>query len=94
MRLFINGNSCFAAIELRRQYSTRMTNGNLTSDGTRNFGYDDENRLVSVWVANEWANSFFYDGLQRKRIEKQYTWNGGWVETNEIHFRVCSRICG
>ncbi len=62
-------------------------NGNLTSDGTRNFAYDDENQLVGVWVADVWSNSFAYDGLMRKRIEQDYSWNGSsWVETNEIHF--------
>jgi RHS repeat-associated protein len=62
-------------------------NGNLLSDGRRNFAYDDENQLISVWVANGWSNSFAYDGLLRKRIEKDYTWNGsGWQLTNEVHY--------
>ncbi len=62
-------------------------NGNLLSDGRRNFAYDDENQLISVWVANGWSNSFAYDGLLRKRIEKDYAWNGStWIETNEVHF--------
>jgi RHS repeat-associated protein len=37
-------------------------------------------------VSNTWSNSFAYDGLQRRRIERDYTWNGGWLETNEVHF--------
>ena len=62
-------------------------NGNLTSDGTRNFAYDDENQLVGVWVADVWSNNFVYDGLMRKRIERDYSWSGGaWVETNEVHY--------
>ena len=62
-------------------------NGNLTSDGTRNFAYDDENQLVGAWVADVWSNNFVYDGLMRKRIERDYSWQGGsWVETNEVHF--------
>jgi RHS repeat-associated protein len=62
-------------------------NGNLLSDGTRNFKYDDENQLISVWVANNWSNNFVYDGKMRRRIEQDYSKNGSiWVETNEVHF--------
>ncbi len=62
-------------------------NGNLTNDGTRNFAYDDENQLTAVWVANTWSNSFAYDGLLRKRIERDYSWNGSsWLETNEVRY--------
>jgi len=62
-------------------------NGNLASDGTRNFAYNDENQLVGVWVANAWSNSFAYDGFMRKRIEQDFAWNGsGWTETNEVHY--------
>lgn len=61
-------------------------NGNLISDGTRNFAYDDENELISVCVSNAWSNSFAYDGKLRRRIEQDYTWNSGWIKTNEIHF--------
>jgi RHS repeat-associated protein len=68
-------------------------NGNMLRErsaagGTnRNFAYDDENQLVSVWVANTWSNSFVYDGLLRKRVEKDYSWTGStWIETNEIRF--------
>jgi len=62
-------------------------NGNLLSDGNRNFAYDDENELTNVWVANAWQSVFVYDGKLRRRIESDYTWqNGTWLETNEIHF--------
>lgn len=62
-------------------------NGNLLSDGTRNFAYDDENELTSVWATNAWRNDFAYDGKMRRRIEKDYAWNGSsWVQTNEVHF--------
>ena len=64
-------------------------NGNLLSDGTRNFGYDDENQLIAVWQANAWSNSFAYDGKLRRRIERDSYWNAGtagWILTNEIHF--------
>jgi RHS repeat-associated protein len=61
-------------------------NGNLLTDGTRIFAYDDENELISVCVSNAWSNSFAYDGKMRRRIEQDYTWNSSWVETNEVHF--------
>ena len=68
-------------------------NGNLLSEhspagGTnRIFSYDDENQLVSVCVTNAWRSDFVYDGKFRRRIEKDYAWQGGaWVQTNEVHF--------
>jgi RHS repeat-associated protein len=62
-------------------------NGNLLSDGTRYFVYDDENELISVTVSNAWQSQFVYDGKMRRRIEKDYSWNtSSWLETNEIHF--------
>jgi hypothetical protein len=64
-------------------------NGNLTDDGMRNFAYDDENELVSVWVANVWSNSFAYDGKNRRRITRRYIWSsatGNWQLTNEVHY--------
>jgi RHS repeat-associated protein len=61
-------------------------NGNLTNDGTRAFAYDAENRVVSVWVTNGWRSDLVYDGLSRRRAERDYGWQGGgWVETNETH---------
>jgi RHS repeat-associated protein len=68
---------------------TYDSNGNLTSDGTRSFAYDDENQLVAVWVSNSWSNSFAYDGLLRKRIEQQYSYlpsSSSYLLTNEIHY--------
>ena len=66
------------------QYDGR---GNLTNDGNRAFAYDDENELKSVWVSNVWRSDFVYDGLLRKRIEKDYNWNGSaWTQTNETHY--------
>jgi len=61
-------------------------NGNLLSDGTRSFAYDDENQLVSVWKTNVWRSDFVYDGKMRRRIVKESTWNGSWVQTNELHY--------
>jgi RHS repeat-associated protein len=77
-----NISNCY--LPITNSYSYDL-NGNLLGDGTRNFAYDDENQLTGVWVANVWSNSFVYDGLLRKRIEKDYGWNGStWIETNEV----------
>jgi RHS repeat-associated protein len=82
----INTNSVTAYLPATNAYSYDG-NGNLTNDGTRNFAYDDENQLTSVWVANVWSNNFVYDGKLRRRIERDYSWNSSvWTETNEIHF--------
>jgi RHS repeat-associated protein len=61
-------------------------NGNLLSDGRRGFDYDDENQLIWVTVTNGWKSEFTYDGKRRRRMVKEFTWNGSWVQTNEVHF--------
>jgi RHS repeat-associated protein len=78
---------------IEQRKNTYDLNGNLLNDwspagGTnRVFSYDDENELISVYVTNSWQSQFVYDGKMRRRIERDYSWNGSaWVETNEIHF--------
>ena len=61
-------------------------NGNLTNDGLRSFAYDDENQLIQVWVANQWFSQFTSDGKMRRRIRQEFTWQGGWVQTNEVAY--------
>ncbi len=62
-------------------------NGNLTSDSTRGFDYDDENELIRVTVTNSWKSEFTYDGRMRRRIRKEFTWqNSAWVVTNEVRY--------
>ena len=62
-------------------------NGNLLGDGTRSFTYDDENELIQVSAAAAWQSQFVYDGKMRRRITKEFTWQGGaWVQTNEVHY--------
>ena len=61
-------------------------NGNLTSDGTRAFDYDNENQLLRVTVTNKWKSEFTYDGKMRRRIRKEYTWTSTWVQTNEVRY--------
>jgi RHS repeat-associated protein len=82
----INTNAITVNIQLTNSYSYD-SNGNLLSDGTRNFAYDDENQLTSAWVASVWSNSFVYDGKMRKRIERDYTYDGSsWTLANEVHY--------
>lgn len=62
-------------------------NGNLLGDGTRAFDYDDENRLIHITVTNAWRSEFTYDGLMRRRVRMEFTWQyGGWVKTNEVRY--------
>jgi RHS repeat-associated protein len=62
-------------------------NGNLRTNGTEVLEYDDENQLVTNCVAGSWKSEFVYDGFRRRRIERDYTWNGAsWSMTNELRF--------
>jgi len=61
-------------------------NGNLLSDGSRGFDYDDENELVRVTMTNSFKKEYVYDGLRRLRVRREYGWTGAWVETNEIRY--------
>jgi RHS repeat-associated protein len=76
----------FDSVACRGSAPQYDANGNLTNDGTRVFSYDAENQLTNIFVTNTWQVGFVYDGLNRRRIEKDFTWSSGWVETNEIHF--------
>ena len=53
--------------------------GNMTSDARRGFEFDDENQLTRITVTNAWKTEFSYDGLFRRRIRREHTWNGSWV---------------
>jgi RHS repeat-associated protein len=98
-----NGNNIFTAIakdNLGRKDTNSVTvslqstnnytydfNGNLLSDGTRGFDYDDENQLIRVTATNGWKSEFTYDGKMRRRITKEFTWqSSAWVETNETRY--------
>ena len=62
------------------------SNGNLVNDGTRIFVFNAENQLTNVYVTNQWMVQFAFDGLGRRRIERDFTWQGStWVRTNETH---------
>ena len=70
-----------------RNYSLTPLPGNLTSDGLRNFAYDNENQLIQVWVLNQWFSRFTYDGKMRRRIRQEFTWqNGNWLQTNIVYY--------
>lgn len=62
------------------------SNGNLIHDGLRQFDYDDENQLIRITVPNRWKSEFTYDGRMRRRISRDYAWNGRWVLNKEIHY--------
>jgi RHS repeat-associated protein len=67
-------------------------NGNLRTNGTRIFEYDDENQLTRITEPNAWKSEFAYDGKMKMRISRDYEWhNGSWVQTNEVH-RVYDRM--
>jgi len=62
-------------------------NGNLRTNGNQILEYDDENQLVTNWVASAWKSEFVYDGANRCRVQRDYQWNtgtSGWVKTNEV----------
>src|SRR5207247_10748457 len=99
----LNGNNTFTAVaqdSYGRQDTNAVTlnlpstvsyiydlNGNLTSDGTRGFDYDDENQLIRVTVTNTWKSEFIYDGRMRRRIRKEFIWrSGAWVQSNEVRY--------
>src|SRR5262249_34503297 len=62
-------------------------NGNLLTNGPEVLIYNDENQLVTNWVVGSWKSEFIYDGKMRRRIQRDYGWNGtSWSQTNEVHF--------
>ena len=58
-------------------------NGNLRTNGAEVLEYDDDSRLVTNYVASVWKCEFVYDGKNRRRIQRDYSWSGGWIKTNE-----------
>ncbi len=62
-------------------------NGNLTSDGVRSLSYDALNQLTTNWLAGAWKMEHVYDGLSRRRVTREYAWQGNdWVKTNETRY--------
>jgi len=82
----VSSNSITTYLPATNNYTYDL-NGNLLSDGTRNFAYDDENQLISVWVTNAWRSDFAYDGKLRRRIRREYTWQASaWLQTNVVNY--------
>jgi RHS repeat-associated protein len=43
--------------------------------------------LTRITEPNAWQSEFTYDGQMRRRIRKEYAWQGGaWVQTNEVRY--------
>jgi RHS repeat-associated protein len=62
-------------------------NGNLRTNGTRVFDFDDENQLITITESNAWKSEFVYDGKLRRRIRREFTWSSGsWLQTNEVRY--------
>jgi RHS repeat-associated protein len=62
-------------------------NGNMRTNGTRIFEYDDENQLTRIAEPNAWKSEFSYDGNMRRRMRKEWTWqNGAWVFKTEVRY--------
>jgi RHS repeat-associated protein len=59
-------------------------NGNLTNDGVKAFFYDAENQLTNVTQTGVRKTDFVYDGLNRRRIVRDYIWtNSAWFKISE-----------
>ncbi len=68
-------------------------NGSLTNDGLRSFAFDAENQLPNITMAGSWKSDFVYDGLNRRRIARDFAWqSGAWVLTNETHYIYDGRL--
>jgi RHS repeat-associated protein len=62
-------------------------NGNMTGDGGRAFEYDDENQLKAAQVAGVWRAEFVYDGFERLRVRREFTWSGSaWALAGETRY--------
>lgn len=56
---------------------TYDANGNITSDGTRSFSYNEENQMVSVSSGSSYRYDYVYDGFGRMRKRLTYLWSSG-----------------
>ncbi|HEX5220820.1 MAG TPA: hypothetical protein VFZ59_14720 [Verrucomicrobiae bacterium] len=50
-------------------------NGNLLSDGSLGYDYDDSDQLVRITRTNAWKSEFAYDALGRRNARREYTWS-------------------
>jgi len=62
-------------------------NGNLRTNNTRIYDYDDENQLIRVTEPGSWKSDFAYDGLLRRRVRYESTWNGSaWITNTTVRY--------
>jgi RHS repeat-associated protein len=64
-------------------------NGNLISDGSLGYDYDDADQLRRITKTNAWKSEFAYDALGRRNVRREYTWNSGpgtWNLTDEVRY--------
>ena len=72
---------------------TYDSNGNLTSDGTRSFSYNDENQPTSVSSGTTYRYDFVYGGLARLRKKLTYIWSSGsWSLYQETRYVYDGRL--
>ena len=79
-----NSSICYLPSSISCVYDA---NGNLRTNGSRIFDYDDENELTRITEPSAWKSEFTYDGKLRRRIGKEFSWvSGSWIQTNETHY--------
>jgi len=62
-------------------------NGNMTTNGSRVFEYDDENQLIRITEPNAWRSVFTYDGTMRRRERWESAWDGAhWVSNLLVRY--------
>jgi YD repeat-containing protein len=62
-------------------------NGNMRTNGTRIFDYDDENQLIRITEPSAWKAEFTYDGRMRRRTETNFVWqSSAWMATNGVRY--------
>ena len=68
---------------------TSDLHGNITSDGLQGLEYDDANQLPRITQTNAWKSEFSYDGLGRRRIQRDYSYlpaSSSYLLTNEVRY--------
>jgi len=86
-----NGNQSSSALEILPVTVSPSydANGNLIWDGFKSYQYDCANQLTQITALNQWQTSFVYDGLGRRRIKREASYqasNNTYPVTNEVHY--------
>jgi len=62
-------------------------NGNLISDGSRGYDFDDADQLVRITATNQWKSEFVYDAFGRRIVRKEFVWqSSAWSLKDEVHY--------